>query len=83
MITNSGEHDRNEKSRQTVASRGFQRLLSFSKKPEKCPGLKYFHTGVQYLISSVCHICVISSYTSQNRTFNVRFFSFVLSLNES
>jgi hypothetical protein len=42
-----------------------------------CPGLDSFHSGIQYLISSVSQICVVKLNINQNISFNIHFFTFL------
>jgi hypothetical protein len=41
----------------------------------KCPGLDSFRYGLQYLVSSVCQICVVNLNVKKNWAFNIHFFT--------
>jgi hypothetical protein len=51
------------------------RILAEWNPDAKCPGLESFHPGIQYLISSVCLICVVNLNINQNASFNIHIFT--------
>jgi hypothetical protein len=39
----------------------------------ECPGIESFHPGFQYLVSTVCQLCVVKNKFNENVAFNVHF----------